>query len=85
MDANDWDRSTARRHVDAAAQLWTQRSRLDWELGLTMLTAAGIRLAEPPKVQQRRTAAENTAAPRSIRRPREEVARPSRSKTAPRN
>ena len=60
MDVNDWDRSTARRHVEAAAQLWTQRSRLEWELDLTMLTAAGLRLAAPPQAQQRRTTAEKT-------------------------
>lgn len=60
MDVNGWDRHTARRHVDTAAQLWTQRSRLDWELDLTMLTTAGVRLAEPPEAQQRRTTAGNT-------------------------
>ena len=60
MDVNDWDRSAARRHVKAAAQLWTKRSRLDWELDLTMLTSAGVRLAAPPQAQQRRTTAVNT-------------------------
>jgi len=60
MDVNDWDRPTASRHVDAAGRRWTQRSRLDWKLDLTMLTTAGVRLAEPPEAQQRRTTAEKT-------------------------
>lgn len=58
MYVNDWDWATARDHVDASARLWADRSRLDWDLDLSMLTDAGIALAELPGARQRRLIAE---------------------------
>ncbi|MEX5632720.1 DUF5710 domain-containing protein [Parafrankia sp. FMc2] len=38
----------AREHVDAAFELWTQRSTMTWALDLGILTNAGIAVAPPP-------------------------------------
>jgi hypothetical protein len=76
MDVNDWTLQAASAHVDDAARLWAERSRYDWDLDLTMLTAAGVRLAEPPARFRRRGIADQTA--RAAR-----VADTSRSTAAP--
>lgn len=55
MHVNQWSRSQARSHVDEAFALWRRRSAIDWQLDLTMLTGAGIRLAAPPEATERRT------------------------------
>jgi len=47
-----------RRHIDAAGELWTGRSRRIWSLDLSILTAAGITLAQPEKAAQRAAAAQ---------------------------
>jgi hypothetical protein len=38
----------AEEHVDEAFARWTQRSRIAWHVDLSMITAAGLRLREPP-------------------------------------
>lgn len=43
----------ARRHVDEAFAVWEARSRVAWTLDLSMLTAAGVRLAPPPRAVER--------------------------------
>lgn len=43
----------ARRHVDEAFAVWEARSRMAWTLDLSMLTAAGVRLAPPPRAVER--------------------------------
>lgn len=43
----------AQEHVEAAFELWHRRSRRQWELDLSMLTDAGITLAEPPEAGSR--------------------------------
>lgn len=43
----------ARRHVDGAFAVWEARSRVAWTLDLSMLTAAGVRLAPPPRAVER--------------------------------
>jgi hypothetical protein len=48
----------ADRHIDAAGQLWTRRSARTWALDLSMLTDAGITLAEPENPTGRAEAAE---------------------------
>jgi hypothetical protein len=49
-------------HVDAAGELWEQRSRRTWALDLSMLTDAGVTLARPDDPTERRTAAARTLA-----------------------
>jgi len=46
------------RHVQAAGDLWTARSRRVWTLDLTMLTDAGVTLARPGKAADRASAAD---------------------------
>jgi hypothetical protein len=36
------------RHVEAAGELWTARSRRTWTLDLTMLIEAGVTVDRPP-------------------------------------
>ncbi|WP_067817574.1 DUF5710 domain-containing protein [Actinomadura kijaniata] len=43
----------ARLHVEAAFELWSQRSAVVWELDLSMLTDAGVRLRPPPDAGER--------------------------------
>jgi hypothetical protein len=47
-------------HVERAFALWQRRSTRTWELDLSMLTAAGVRLAVPPQARDRVQAAEET-------------------------
>ncbi len=44
-------------HVQAAGDLWTARSRRNWTLDLTMLTAAGVTLTRPETPTGRRAVA----------------------------
>lgn len=46
------------RHVDAAGELWTNRSARVWTLDLTMLTDAGVTLTRPEKAADRPAVAE---------------------------
>lgn len=48
----------ASRHVDAAGELWTNRSARVWTLDLTMLTDAGVTLTRPEKATDRPAVAE---------------------------
>lgn len=48
----------ARRHVDAAFDLWQTRSLHTWTLDLSMLTNAGVTLARPEAAAERRAAAQ---------------------------
>ncbi|MGW7532550.1 DUF5710 domain-containing protein [Amycolatopsis sp. NPDC054798] len=48
----------AREHVREAFEVWRFRSRTSWSLDLTMLTDAGITLAEPPRAHDRGAIAE---------------------------
>jgi Domain of unknown function (DUF5710) len=50
----------AHQHVDTAFALWTRRSRVNWSLDLSMLTDAGIAIAEPPSARERGTVAGET-------------------------
>lgn len=43
----------ARYQIDAAFELWQERSRLDWELDLGILANAGITLLRPPSARER--------------------------------
>ncbi|WP_101254571.1 DUF5710 domain-containing protein [Streptomyces barkulensis] len=45
--------SQARRHVEAAFELWERRSRFTWSLDLGILTRAGVALAPPPGAEDR--------------------------------
>ena len=65
------------RHVEAANQLWLERSQRDWTLDLSMLTDAGITVARPASPAQRRheagtrlNATATAAVPDSPRSPR---------------
>lgn len=60
MTVNNWTRQAANDHVAAAARRWAARSKHDWHLDLTMLTDAGVRLAQPPARFQRRGIAAHT-------------------------
>jgi len=48
----------ARRHIDTAGELWTHRSRRIWSLDLSILTDAGITLAQPEQPAERAAAAQ---------------------------
>ncbi|WP_030021064.1 DUF5710 domain-containing protein [Streptomyces monomycini] len=50
----------ARQHVRDAFDVWERRSRVAWELDLSMLTKAGITLAPPPGAEARARTAEET-------------------------
>ena len=50
----------ARQHVDAAFALWARRSRVNWSLDLSMLTDAGVAVAEPPSARERDNVAGET-------------------------
>jgi hypothetical protein len=54
---NRWSYGQARAHTAEAFAVWHARSGVDWTLDLTMLTGAGIRLAEPPDGAGRRQVA----------------------------
>ncbi|MDQ2709361.1 MAG: DUF5710 domain-containing protein [Actinomycetota bacterium] len=56
------------RHVQAAGDLWVARSRRNWTLDLTMLTAAGVTLAQPESAAARAVTAEHELRGDSIRR-----------------
>jgi len=66
MTINNWTRQAANDHVAAAARRWAVRSKHDWHLDLTMLTDAGVRLAQPrqgnqnPEIQILRYAVEGS-------------------------
>lgn len=47
----------AARHIEAAGEVWTRRSRRVWELDLRMLTDAGVTLARPAPAAERPAAA----------------------------
>lgn len=55
---NGWSRAQVQAHIDAAADLWAQRSTQDWHLDLSILTNAGIRVVRPPDPSQRRQVGE---------------------------
>ncbi len=57
---NHWTDDVARRHIDVALHEWTRRNTHDRTLDLSMLTAAGITLVEPPAAEHRRIIAEET-------------------------
>lgn len=48
MTVNSWTDSQADDHIRAAFMLWRERSQFAWELDLSILTAAGIALRQPP-------------------------------------
>lgn len=48
------DDAQVTRHVEAANQLWIERSQRDWILDLTMLTGVGITVARPANPAGRR-------------------------------
>jgi hypothetical protein len=50
----------AAEHVERAFAVWARRSTRAWELDLTMLTAAGVRLVRPPQADDRVQVAEET-------------------------
>ncbi|MGI8816112.1 MAG: DUF5710 domain-containing protein [Pseudonocardia sp.] len=54
--------SEASDHLDAAGDLWEQRSRRTWVLDLSLLTDAGVALARPEDPTERRAAAARTLA-----------------------
>lgn len=58
MRVNGWSRSQARAHVDEAFDVWRARSAVDWQLDVSMLTGAGVRLKSSPGGLDRRGAAE---------------------------
>ncbi|MBX6387873.1 MAG: hypothetical protein IRZ08_02530 [Frankia sp.] len=43
----------AREHVDAAFELWAQRSAVAWALDLGILTDAGVTVTPPPSPDER--------------------------------
>jgi hypothetical protein len=51
---NGWSKAQVEAHIDAAAELWGQRSAHDWHLDLGILANAGIRVVRPPEPHQRR-------------------------------
>jgi len=69
--------SEAWRHVEAAGALWTTRSRRNWTLDLSMLTDAGITLAQPEDPAARADRAqEQLAVVRTPQPPPQPAARP---------
>ena len=60
MSVNRWTKKVADRHIDEAFAEWEQRNAHDWTLDLSMLTGAGVALAEPPQAEQRRDVAART-------------------------
>lgn len=59
----------ARDHVREAFALWRHRSQTSWSLDLTMLTDAGITLAEPPRAGERGGIAERELLAQQQREP----------------
>jgi hypothetical protein len=53
MYVNRWSGRRAKRHVEEAFQQWERRSQTQWSLDLDMLLNAGIRVREPPDVEDR--------------------------------
>jgi len=51
---NDWTRPAAELHVRQAFETWRSRCDIDWDLDLSMLTDAGLRLGTPPSRRSRR-------------------------------
>ena len=54
------DRAAAVAHIEDATRLWQQRSALQWDLDLGVLTDAGITVAPPPAPEARAVTAEQT-------------------------
>jgi 5-methylcytosine-specific restriction endonuclease McrA len=50
----------AKNHVDAAFEVWQERSKITWTLDLSILTTAGIALAPPPDAKTRAEVADAT-------------------------
>ena len=48
MTVNSWTGNQTGEHIGAAFMLWRHRSQFAWELDLSILTAAGIALRQPP-------------------------------------
>jgi hypothetical protein len=46
--------------VEGAFELWSQRSRITWELDLSVLTGAGVTVRRPPDRDERARAAQET-------------------------
>jgi hypothetical protein len=53
MKVNRWPDRVADRHIEESFAEWDRRNRFDWTLDLSMLTVAGIALADPPQAKQR--------------------------------
>jgi hypothetical protein len=54
MSVNDWTRSAAELHVRQAFETWSSRCDIDWDLDLSMLTGAGLRIGTPTSRAGRR-------------------------------
>jgi hypothetical protein len=54
MSVNDWTRSAAELHVRQAFETWSSRCDIDWDLDLSILTDAGLRIGTPPSRAGRR-------------------------------
>lgn len=53
MDVNNWSSDVTERHIRAAIRTWEERSCVQWELDVTILTGTGIRVNDPPAPQDR--------------------------------
>jgi hypothetical protein len=56
MKVNSWSHRQAQDHIDNAFRLWRTRSASDWTLDVSMLTAVGIAVTQPPAPEDRRRA-----------------------------
>jgi len=57
MAVNDWTRSAAELHVRQAFETWSSRCDIDWDLDLSILTDAGLRIGTPTSRAARRVQA----------------------------
>ncbi|WP_329453719.1 DUF5710 domain-containing protein (plasmid) [Streptomyces sp. NBC_01724] len=60
MKVTGMTRSQATEHINAAFDIWSARSERDYALDLSILTDAGVTLAQPPTAQDRGRVAEVT-------------------------
>lgn len=52
MAVNDWSGAEAQQHIQRAYELWSERSRQEWALDLSILEAAGLEVVLPTREQR---------------------------------